>query len=74
MNRHEVSEKVRMARTLEECQVAANVLADYLCVHPDDDDLRDEGSGLYMKMTALQQTAPPLVPRARERCLMKRGC
>ena len=36
------------------------LLRDYLRVHPDD-DLRDEGSGLYMKLMALPQTALPPV-------------
>lgn len=57
MTHDEISEKVRSARTLSECEAASELLLNYLCDHPDDDDLRDEGSGLYMKMTALQQTA-----------------
>ena len=60
MARSEVSEMIRRARTLAECEVAGHLLTNYLRMHPDDDDLRDEGSGLYMKLTALQQTLSPV--------------
>ena len=56
MTHEEISEKVRSARSLSECKAVSELLINYLRQHPDDDDLRDEGSGLYMKMSALQHT------------------
>ena len=60
MTRAEISDKIRIARTIAECREASQLLRDYLQAHPDDDDLRDEGSGLYMKLTALEKTALPV--------------
>ncbi len=56
MTRREISSQIRAAQTLTDCYKVSQLLRDYLQLHPDDDDLRDEGSSLYMKMTALEQT------------------
>lgn len=57
MNREEVRETIRRARTLEACEAAEKALAAYLKTHPDDFDLVMEGDGLRMMKTALQEVA-----------------
>ncbi len=59
MTRDQVSEAICEAHTLKECETVNVLLRDCLRNHPEDDDLRDEGSSLYMKLIALQ---PPVSP------------
>lgn len=53
MNRNEILEAICFAKTLEDCQKAWRLRADYLRAHPDDDAMIDAGESLSMLEKAL---------------------
>lgn len=48
---------MRSARTPEQIAAAWEVRADWLCLHPDDEGIQDEGEALFMREEALKRLA-----------------
>ena len=57
MTREELHKLMLHARTLEQCAAAWQAQEEYLCVHPDDESVIEEGEALWMREQALKSMA-----------------